>query len=424
MLAPLSINRPARTLEFGLYRDGDNNLDTIQAQTIAQAAQLSERDRRIEFTVEDTTARRGFEPAHTLRTESYTIADGAISRVTVSRPHDPSSRENLTRFVAQTLDRAQQSNARETWLDLIDHGAGDGGGLEADHGSGIMRADDIAGAIADGVALHAREHPADAGRGIDGVVANQCLMATVAFSDALSHAGVKFLAASPETMLAPGVPTQVAGDIADHVGDPTAMARAVVDRTMSMRYGTGKQAFAPAAAFDVIDLEPAKMANVERGVQALDAALVRSGHDASIRSAVREDAKAIAGMVRFPHHDAMPWTADRPATALYRTLAHDGRLPGELRTAAATAADAIAATVLAHRETDDFTPFGGADYSDAAGPTVHFPVAARQVDPWAPQVSETDNAFYRTVDEANVARVFAQSANARAQCAPDRSGGS
>jgi hypothetical protein len=39
-------------------------------------------------------------------------------------------------------------------------------------------------------------------------------MATVAFSSSLSNAGVKYLAASPETMLAPGVPTSVAHDIA------------------------------------------------------------------------------------------------------------------------------------------------------------------------------------------------------------------
>jgi hypothetical protein len=35
-------------------------------------------------------------------------------------------------------------------------------------------------------------------RGVDGVVANQCLMNTMGFADALSRAGVKFLAASLE----------------------------------------------------------------------------------------------------------------------------------------------------------------------------------------------------------------------------------
>ena len=58
---------------------------------------------------------------------------------------------------------------------------------------------DIANAIAHGVALHAQEHPEDAGRTVDGVVANQCLMDTMGFADALSHAGVRYLAASPET---------------------------------------------------------------------------------------------------------------------------------------------------------------------------------------------------------------------------------
>jgi hypothetical protein len=34
--------------------------------------------------------------------------------------------------------------------------------------------------------------------------------------------------------------------------------------------------------------------------------------------------------------------------------------------------DAIASTVLAHRESVDFVPFNDADYSNAYGPTVHF----------------------------------------------------
>jgi hypothetical protein len=46
-----------------------------------------------------------------------------------------------------------------------------------------MAEDDIAGAIRDGIALHARSHPEDAGRRIDGVVANQCLMSTLGFAE-------------------------------------------------------------------------------------------------------------------------------------------------------------------------------------------------------------------------------------------------
>lgn len=201
MIAAPSTTRPSRALEFGMYRDGDNNLDEMQSYSITQALTASKTDRSIEFNVEDTTSRQGFAPDHVLRTESYQIADGKISKhVSVSAPHDMSARSELASFVAQTLDKAQASNASATWIDLIDHGGGDGGGLQSSHSAtGLMREDDIAGAIADGVAAHAKAHPDDAGRTVTGVVANQCLMSTLGFSSALSHAGVAFLAASPET---------------------------------------------------------------------------------------------------------------------------------------------------------------------------------------------------------------------------------
>jgi hypothetical protein len=178
LVGNVSTERASRALEFGLYRDGDNNLDDVQALTIAQALETSKKDRSIEFTVEDTTARRGFEPEHELRTESYDIADGKLSKnVDISHPRDMSARTELASFVDHVLDNAEKSDAKATWIDLIDHGGGDGGGLQSDHGlSHIMREDDIAGAIADGVAQHAKEHPEDAGRKVDGVVANQWQM--------------------------------------------------------------------------------------------------------------------------------------------------------------------------------------------------------------------------------------------------------
>jgi hypothetical protein len=406
MLAPVQDRSTSRKLEFGLYRDGDNNLDHVQEATISQARALSARDGSIEFTVEDTTAQRGFANGTHLHTDQYQIDDGTLSHVRTDSPHDMSSRDNLTQFVARTLDNAQKAGASQTWLDLIDHGGGDGGGLQADHGLGIMRADDIAGAIADGVALHAKEHPEDAARHVDGVVANQCLMATLAFSSALSHAGVAYLAASPETMLAPGVPSTVAEDVAKHLDDPSAMAHALVDRTMNTEYG-GPGGFGPSAAFDVIDLDPKKTAAVETSVKTLNAALVNAGHDASEKAAVREDAKSVDGMVRFPEGKGLPWRADRPAMALYQTFAQDTRLDATLRKAAADAVNSIGATVLAHAESPDFGPFNDSDYSDAVGPTVHFPTAHKQIDPWAPQMKETDNAFYRTVGEADVTRTYA-----------------
>ena len=409
MVGSINTERASRELEFGMYRDGDNNLDEVQAQTIAQAARTSSTDSRIEFTVEDTTARRGLEPEHVLRTESYKIADGDVTGdVRVSPPHDMSARKDLATFVDHVLDNAQASNAKSTWLDIIDHGGGDGGGLQSEHSkSGIMREDDIAGAIADGVAKHAKEHPEDAGRKIDGVVANQCLMATVAFSSALSHAGVRYLAASPETMLAPGVPTDVAHDIAQNLNAPDKMARDMVDTTMDTKYGVRRDSFGPAAAFDVIDLDPKKTAAVASAVSNLNSALTEEASNKTARAAIREDAKAVDGMVRFPEGKAMPWRADRPALALYDTFSQDGRLSKTVRDAAATARDAINDTVLAHRESDDFAPFNDSDYSNAAGPTVHFPVNPKQVDTWAPQISETDNAFYKSVGGDDLAKVVA-----------------
>jgi hypothetical protein len=409
MVGTVNAERSSRALEFGMYRDGDNNLDKVQAETIAQAVATSKEDHGIEFTIEDTTSRRGFEPAHVLRTESYTVADGKLSRaIDVSAPHDMSARSELTKFVAHVLDNAEHAGAKETWIDLIDHGGGDGGGLQSDHGdAGIMREDDIAGAIADGVALHAKEHPEDAGRKVDGVVANQCLMATIAFSSSLSHAGVKYLAASPETMLAPGVPSTVAHDIASNEGDPAAMASSVVATTMGTTYGSPFDGFTPAAAFDVIDLDPAKTAAVQSAVKHLDAELTSAASNKSARAAIREDAKAIDGMVRFPGGKTLPWRADRPAIALYQTFSEDGRLSENVRAAALAARNAVAGTVLAHRESDDFAPFNDADYSDAYGPTVHFPVTPKQIDGWAPQMSETDNAFYKSVGGAALAKVIA-----------------
>jgi hypothetical protein len=43
-----SVRRPAqRTVEFGIYRDGDNNLDELQGITLRQALQSSAQDSRV-----------------------------------------------------------------------------------------------------------------------------------------------------------------------------------------------------------------------------------------------------------------------------------------------------------------------------------------------------------------------------------------
>jgi len=400
-----------RTVEFGIYRDGDNNLDMSQGETLHQTLAVSAADSRVEFTVEDTTALRhgqGDIIESGLRTDSFTVADGAVHQPEVEAAKDMASPQTLAQFVAHTLDNAQASGAKQTWIELTDHGAGDGGGLEADSFKGIMPMPQIAVAIAEGVKIHTEAHPEDAGRGVDGVVANQCLMASLGFADALSHAGVKYLAASPETMVSPGVPSDVADAIAKHSDAPDTMGRAIINDVMREKYGEGIDSWRPAAAFDVLDLDRSKMQNVERSVKALNDAIVAQKNDAGEVAAIREDAKANEGMVRFPDATSdMPWHADRPAIALYDTIAGDERLDPAVRQAAGAAARAVSSTVVAHKESADFRPFDGADYRDAAGPTVHFPVKPSQIDPWGPKISETHNRFFNETDAAAAERIIA-----------------
>ncbi|MBV9270896.1 MAG: hypothetical protein JO165_07380 [Candidatus Eremiobacteraeota bacterium] len=393
-----------RTVEFGIYRDGDNNLDDSQHEVLDQARAVSRGNRGVEFTVQDTSSMGGAN----LVTQGAVIADGQTHQDSISLGKDMASPQNLTEFVAHVLDNAEKSGAKQTWIELVDHGAGDGGGLEADTYKAVMPMPKIANAIAAAIALHAKEHPEDAQRGVDGVVANQCLMSSLGFADALSHAGVKYLAASPETMLSPGVPSQVANAIENHLDDPSAMAKSVVGTVMRYKYDGGSENYGPAAAFDVLDVSRNKLSSVERNVKKLNDAIADAAANRSTREIIREDAKAIDGMVRFPQATPdMPWHADRPAIALYDALAQDGRLAKNIRDLAASAEASVKGLVLAHKESRDFAPFDDASYTDAGGPTVHFAVNARQLDPWAPHVSETKNRFYSETDAGAMERVIA-----------------
>ena len=416
MVQLLNSTPARRTLEFGIYRDGDNNLDRVQSAVIDQAVGASRSDSRIEFTVEDTTSMHGggFAPRRALgdtgvHTDSFEIADGNVGHVTTGKAHDMSDEQNLAAFVARTLDNAQASGAKQTWIDLVDHGGGDGGGLQTHDGS-CMSMPDIAKAISDGVAMHALSHPEDGARNVDGVVANQCLMDTMGFADALSHANVKWLAASPETMLAPGVPSTVAHDVAAHEDDPVGMARAVVSDVMNAEYDAGGiGGFAPSAAFDVLDLNGAKIARAETAIKQFnDAAAAEARGHRDVRTALRSDVRAHAGMTRFSGGEKLPWRADRPAIAVYDTIASDSRLSASLRAGATDARDAVRGLVLAHRESRAFEPFGGSSYADAAGPTMHFPASRAQIDPWSSSgMSEIDNAFYKAVDQGKFTGVIA-----------------
>lgn len=60
-----------------------------------------------------------------------------------------------------------------------------------------------------------------------------------------------------------------------------------------------------------------------------------------------------------------------------------------------------------HGESSSFEPFDGADYRDAAGPTVHFPLTEKQVDPRAPRITETRNRFFEQTDAALAERAVA-----------------
>jgi hypothetical protein len=210
-------------------------------------------------------------------------------------------------------------------------------------------------------------------------------------------------------MLAPGVPSNVAHVIAAHENDPVAMAKGIVTDVMRTKYDAGDLGgFGPAAAFDVLDLDPAKMRGAEAAIKRLNDDVAAAAKGPDVRATVREDARAIDGMVRFGATRDMPWRADRPAMAFYDTLAGDGRLDARLRSDARAAQRAVGDLVLAHRESSKFSPFGGADYSDAVGPTVHLPTSRKQIDPWARAgVSETDNAFYKNADQYAMTRVLA-----------------
>jgi hypothetical protein len=186
------------------------------------------------------------------------------------------------------------------------------------------------------------------------------------------------------------------------------MAKAVVSTVMGTRYGNDIQSYGPAAAFDVLDLDTARVDKAENSIKQFNDDLASAANAPGVRSALREDTRANDGMVRFPEAtDNMPWHADRPAIALYNTIAQDGRLNNTLRADAKAAADAVSSLVLAHKESSAFEPFGGASYSDAVGPTIHAPVNAAQVDPWGPTVSETNNNFFKSVDQVKFVRAVA-----------------
>jgi len=396
-----------RNVVFGVYRDGDNNLDAVQERNVTDFIRTTASNPSLKVLAEDTT-RLPHPPflRSQLRTEWSTIENGTQHITRVTSPVDMSDRKSLATFVEQTLEARTgdpKFKSADVWIDLVDHGGGDGGGLQADSSGGFMSLQDIAGAINDGRAAFRKKFPG-ADDSVTGVLANQCLMATIGFCDTLSHSGVRFLAASPETMLAPGVPSAA---FADALTTSSNWAQQGVDATMRVRYGSGSDAYHPAAAFDVFDLDPKKIAAVRSQVgqfneQVAQAASCKQGRE--YVQDVRSDLRSVRGMVRFDHSAKMPWHADRPAIASYQAVAADDRLPSPLRDAALHAADAVRDLVLAHKESASFGPFHSS-YADAVGPTVHLPITRQLYDSWADQgVVETHNDFFDAVNGRSFAR--------------------
>lgn len=398
-----------RNVVFGVYRDGDNNLDEVQERNVTDFIKTTVANPALKVIAEDTT--RVAHPPFVhgqLHTEWSTIQNGTQHITRIAAPADMSNRRSLAAFVTQTLEaRSSDPSFRnaDVWIDLVDHGGGDGGGLQADSSGGFMSLQDIAGAIDDGRAAFRKNHPG-ADDSVTGVLANQCLMATVGFADTLSHVGVRYLAASPETMLAPGVPSAA---FADTLTRGTHWPQDAVDVTMRTHYGSGADMYHPAAAFDVLDLDAAKVAHVRSAVGDFNSAVSSLPHTRAGRAElgeIRADLRSVRGMVRFDHSADMPWHADRPAIAAYQAIADDSRLPSALRGTAKAAADAVAGLVLAHKESADFGPFH-ASYADAAGPTVHLPITAHSYDAWADQgVVETHNDFFDAVHGRDFARAI------------------
>jgi hypothetical protein len=207
-------------------------------------------------------------------------------------------------------------------------------------------------------------------------------------------------------MLAPGVPSAA---FAEALTEGPGWAQRSVDATMHVRYGTGADAYHPAAAFDVFDLDPKKISTVRSAVGDFNAQVysAASGESkADIVHDLRSDFRTVRGMVRFDHSARMPWHADRPAIAAYDTVAADGRLPDAIRAAATRAAEAIGDLVLAHKESGSFGPFHSS-YADAVGPTIHLPITRQLYDSWADQgVVETHNDFFDAVNGKEFARVI------------------
>src|ERR1700720_599895 len=118
-----SVPAASKPVVFGVYRDGDNNLDAEQARNITDFIKTTARNPELKVIAEDTTAlpRTPFGDGD-LRTESSVIQGGAQHVVRVTRPEDMSDRATLAAFVQRTLEAKGRGPAfakGPVWLEWV-----------------------------------------------------------------------------------------------------------------------------------------------------------------------------------------------------------------------------------------------------------------------------------------------------------------
>lgn len=394
---------PQVVLQYGIYRDGDNNLDQAEGPLIPQAVQVSAKHSNISMLVMDTTSYFDGHPSQNgPRTYTYELYNGKISNLTIHPRQDMSKSGNLAEFIADNyaeahaIEKAHPGVKVETAIEIIDHGAGDAGAVFVEEPDGTishMTADDMAAAVRRGAQIHAQRDPSDHARNIEYLDMHVCFSNAMGVINSMSDAGVHYFIGTEETAIAPGTPTTVAADIADNILDPTLMGNAVVEDVLKTRYHAHGLTYGPVAAIDVLDIAPDKMraaADAERQFNALAIEEIRQ--DPRVAHRLINDARKIPGMQRDDPAAAVPWRADRPAIALYLEFESDPKLPAGLRAAAHNVAVRIAQLIVAHGETHNAVGFGS-DYRDVIGPTTRFPVSYAQVDPLQDQIVERNAAY-------------------------------
>jgi hypothetical protein len=390
---------------IGYFRVGANNLDGPDSIIDGQVQEASRRDPRIHINAEVLTAVYG----RGLHTYFWKVDHGVVTHVRMVDFRDLSGRSELANFVAATLDEAYLHGRKHVWLFLVDHGAGDAGCNFTQEPDGSIQhtsLDTLRGAINDGIALHRKRYPADTDAHIEGIVMHECFMATIADAETLSAAGVRYLYATSESSMAPGVSGYTLLDLVAFPNDPQAQGRALVDRVMNTYYEVNEHGhlifYHPVANFMLLDLDPKKIVPLKMQERKLNYELMYYLSVSPLfRKDLLEDINSVRGMERdSPAGTRSPWSSDRPSVAVYVKIADDTRLPPLVRNDAALLALLIMSIVIYHVESRN--------YFDAGSPTMHFPTSIPDIDPSAPAIEETDNAeSYRNGQNAVISALNA-----------------